>query len=215
MIRVGIDFSINSPSLVIYKDNEYKFISFFNDFGKDWEKSKAKTFRYHNMLKGIIELVPYTRHSDNTNYRKSESVKMKDAIMLSNIIVDRLKQEIGDEEVSISIEGFSFGSKNSSSTLDLALYNSFLRINLLNTFGEDCLVVISPTEGKKNLYGKGNATKDDMIDSFIANKLNDDELVKCEFWKFCATNELDYKNIKPIDDLVDSYSILRCNCNKE
>lgn len=211
MIKVGIDFSINSPSLVIYKDGCYKFISFFNDFGKDWKKSKAKSFMYHNLLKDIIELVPYTRHVDNTNYRTSEASKMKGAIMMSNIIIDKLKQEIGDEEVSIAIEGFSFGSKNSSSTLDLALYNSFLRRHILEEFGEDSLVVISPTEGKKTLYGKGNANKDNMIDSFIANRLKDEDLTKCDFWKFCSRKKLDYKNIKPIDDLVDSYAILKSN----
>ena len=46
MIKIGIDFSINSPSMMYCKDDgEYHFVSFFNDEGKDWKNSKAKTFR--------------------------------------------------------------------------------------------------------------------------------------------------------------------------
>ena len=128
--------------------------------------------------------------------------------MITNKISERLVKLVGEDEVIIGLEGFSYGSI-SSSTLDLALFNSFLRIKLLEDFGEDCLVIISPTEGKKNLSGKGNAKKEDMIQAFIENRTQDPDIEKCPFWKFCKENELDYKNIKPIDDLVDSYGILR------
>lgn len=207
MIKIGIDFSLVSPAICIYKNNKYKFISFFDDYGKDWKKSKSKKFQYHNMLSEIMELIPYTRHIDNKDYRTEQTTKMQSARMIADIIVKRLKEEI-DDEVIIGLEGFSYGSI-SSSTLDLALFNSFLRIKLLETFGEDCLIIISPTEGKKMLSGKGNANKDIMIDSFISNRLEDEELTKCDFWKFCSSNKLDYKDIKPIDDLVDSYGILK------
>ena len=209
MTKIGIDFSLVSPAICIYKNNEYKFISFFDDYGKDWKKSKSKKFQYHNMLSEIMDLIPYTRHIDNKDYRTEQTTKMQSARMIADIIVKRLKEEVNNDEVIIGLEGFSYGSI-SSSTLDLALYNSFLRIKLLEAFGENCIVIISPTEGKKNLSGKGNANKDLMIDSFISNRLEDDELTNCDFWKFCSSNQLDYKDIKPIDDLVDSFAILKC-----
>jgi hypothetical protein len=59
------------------------------------------------------------------------------------------------------------------------------------------------------LFGKGNAKKDDMIQSFIDNKLNDDALLKCALWKYCKENGVDFKQPKPIDDLVDAYGILK------
>lgn len=208
LMKIGIDFSLVSPAVCILKNDEYKFISFFDDYGKDWINSKSKKFHYHNMLSGKIELIPYTRHIENENYRMEQRTKMKSARMISGLIVSKLKEEIGEGNAIVGIEGFSYGSI-SSSTLDLAMYNSFLRIKLLEEFGEDCLVIISPTEGKKNLSGKGNAKKDDMINAFIANRLDDERLVKCDFWKFCSENELDFNNIKPIDDLVDSYGILK------
>ena len=133
---------------------------------------------------------------------------MKNAKYMSNLIISKLIEKVNNENIIVGIEGFSYGSI-SSSTLDLAMYNSFLRLKLLETFGEDSIIIISPTEGKKMLSGKGNANKDLMIESFIENKLNDNILIKNPFWNYCKNTDLDYKNIKPIDDLVDSYAILK------
>jgi len=208
MIKIGIDYSLISPAICVFKDGEYSFISFFDDYGKPWKESKAKTFNYHRQLSEIMELNPYTREIDKKDYRIEQRTKMQSAKMIANKIADRLKEIVGDEDVIVGLEGFSYGSI-SSSTLDLALFNSFLRIKLLEDFGEDCLVIISPTEGKKTLSGKGNAKKDDMIKAFIEKRTNDPDIERCVFWKFCKENELDYNNIKPIDDLVDSYGILK------
>ena len=207
MIKIGIDFSLTSPAICVYKNGEYSFISFFNDNGKDWRHSKSKTYRYHNDLCGIIEVIPYTRKIDDSNYRNEQKTKMADALMIVNLIIDKLKQII-DDEVIIGLEGFSYGSI-SSSTLDLAMYNSFLRMKLIENFGSDVLNIVSPTEGKKVLFGKGNAKKDDMIQAFIDNRLNDGVLMRNAFWQYCKINGVDFKQPKPIDDLVDAYGILK------
>jgi hypothetical protein len=207
MIKIGIDFSLTSPAVCVYKNGEYRFISFFNDGGKDWMKSKSKSYRYHNELKEIIEIIPYTRKIDGSDYRNEQKTKMADALMIVNLIIEKLKTII-DDDVIIGLEGFSYGSI-SASTLDLAMYNSFLRMKLIEIFGSDCLNIISPTEGKKMLFGKGNAKKDDMIQAFINNRPNDNELMASAFWKYCNENEIDFKQPKPIDDLVDAYGILK------
>jgi hypothetical protein len=207
MIKVGIDFSLTSPAICVYKNGEYYFVSFFNDGGKDWKKSKSKSYRYHNDLIGIIDIIPYTRKIDDSIYRNEQKTKMSDALMISNLIIDKLKKII-DDDVIIGLEGFSYGSI-SSSTLDLAMYNSFLRMKLIENFGSDCLNIISPTEGKKMLFGKGNAKKDDMINAFIDNRLKDDILLNNNLWKYCKENGVDFKQPKPIDDLVDAYAILK------
>lgn len=207
MIKVGIDFSLTSPAICVYKNGEYDFISFFNDGGKDWKKSKSKSFKYHNDLCGIIDVIPYTRRIDDGIYRNEQRTKMADALMIANLIIEKLKMII-DDEVIIGLEGFSYGSI-SSSTLDLTMYNSFLRMKLIETFGSDCLNIISPTEGKKMLFGKGNAKKEDMIQAFIDNRLNDDILSNNAFWQYCKNNGVDFKQPKPIDDLVDAYGILK------
>ena len=207
MIKIGIDFSLTSPAVCVCKNNEYKFISFFNDGGKDWKKSKSKSYRYHKDLCGIIEVIPYTREIDSTNYRIEQKTKMSDALMIVNLIIEKLKTII-DDDVIIGLEGFSYGSI-SSSTLDLAMYNSFLRMKLIENFGSDCLNIVSPTEGKKMLFGKGNAKKEDMIQAFIDNRLDDNILIDNDLWKYCKQNGVDFKQPKPIDDLVDAYGILK------
>jgi hypothetical protein len=207
MIKIGIDFSLTSPAICVYKNGEYNFISFFSDGGKDWKKSKSKTYRYHNDLCEIIDVIPYTRKIDDSNYRYEQKTKMADALMISNLIIDKLKAII-DDDVIIGLEGFSYGSI-SSSTLDLAMYNSFLRMKLIENFGSDCLNIISPTEGKKMLFGKGNAKKEDMIQAFIDNRLEDEVLMANAFWNYCKDNGVDFKQPKPIDDLVDAYGIMK------
>lgn len=207
MIKIGIDFSLTSPAICIYKNGEYIFISFFNDSGKDWKHSKSKLYKYHNDLCDIIDVIPYTRKIDDDIYRNEQRTKMADALMITNLIIDKLKSII-DDDVVIGLEGFSYGSI-SSSTLDLAMYNSFLRMRLIEIFGSDCLNIISPTEGKKVLFGKGNAKKEDMIQAFIDNNLKDEVLIKNALWQYCKTNGVDYKQPKPIDDLVDAYAILK------
>ena len=207
MIKVGIDFSLTSPSMCVYKNGEYLFISFFNDSGKDWRKSKSKSYRYHNELCNIIDIISYTRNIDDSNYRNEQKTKMADALMIVNLIIEKLKLII-DDEVIIGLEGFSYGSI-SSSTLDLAMYNSFLRMKLIENFGSNVLNIISPTEGKKILFGKGNAKKEDMIQAFIDNRLDDNLLMFNALWQYCKINGVDFKQPKPIDDLVDAYAILK------
>ena len=207
MIKIGIDFSLTSPAICVYKNGEYSFISFFNDGGKDWKKSKSKTYRYHNELNNIIDVIPYTRQIDDSNYRNEQKTKMADALMIVSLIIEKLKTII-DGDVIIGLEGFSYGSV-SSSTLDLAMYNSFLRMKLIENFGSDVLNIISPTEGKKKLFGKGNANKEDMIQAFIDNRLEDNDLLNNAFWSYCKENGVDFKQPKPIDDLVDAYGILK------
>lgn len=208
MIKIGIDFSINSPSMMYCKDGEYRFISFFNDEGKDWRKSKSKSFHYHNLLleNNIVEMIPYTRKTISKEYRQEQKDKMEDALMLSSLIINKIKEIVGDDEVMIGLEGFSFGSKGAS-YIDLIMYNCFLRERIVNEFGAESLVIVSPTEGKKLFSGKGNANKEKMIEAFISNHICDELIEKTELWKFCSSTELDYKNIKPVDDLIDSVGI--------
>jgi hypothetical protein len=82
-------------------------------------------------------------------------------------------------------------------------------MKLIENSGSGVLNIVSPTEGKKVLFGKGNAKKDDMIQSFIDNRLEDEILIKNVFWQYCKTNGVDFKQPKPIDDLVDAYGILK------
>jgi hypothetical protein len=211
MIKVGIDFSLVSPSVCIEYADRIEFISFFNDYGEDWIHGKSKKFHYHRELQGIVELVPYTRIIDDTNYRTEQASKMKDAQQLADLIMSKLNEKIENEEVVFSLEGFAFSSQGAS-FIDLIMYNCFLRQRIVNKYGSDSLVIVAPTEAKRLLFGKGNAKKDDMINSFINNNLSDNKIIINKLWQYLTSekDELDFKNIKPIDDIVDSYGIMKC-----
>lgn len=207
MIRIGIDYSLNSPSICIDNGAELTFVSFFNAEGLEWKREKPlKKFHYHNIFSDIIEVVPYNRNTDKTSYQSEQMSKMRDASFMSNMITERITRYMS-EECIVSLEGFAFQSQGAA-FIDLIMFNSFLRKDIIRMFGYDRLMIVAPTSAKK-LAGKGNANKEYMIQAFIGNKLGDYLLINNPLYKYVTENELDYKNIKPIDDLIDAYWIMR------
>lgn len=220
-LLIGIDFSLNSPSITIkyyqFEKWNYKFCSFFNSGGKDWRFKELKSYKNHKTIANDINnkdvcIIDYTRNITATDYTEKESQKIADAQLLSQCIVDFIKSFINENtieysNIKIGIEGFSYGSKGAAYN-DLIMYNSFLRKELL-TLTQACnIFVFSPKHAKK-LAGNGNADKEYMINAFIENKLNDNIIEDTYLYKYCS-KFLDIKNLKPIDDLIDSYFILNC-----
>lgn len=208
MTLVGIDFSLNSPGVTIEYDDHIRFLSFFNTEGYEWDRpNPLKKFQHHNAIRNFVTMVPYTRTKTdkNTSYADEQAVKMKDAVMMANVITSTLEGLI-DDDVMFSLEGFAFQSSGAS-FIDLILFNSFLRKDIVEKWGYDRLIVVAPSAAKK-LAGKGNADKEYMIEAFRTNKLDDPKLISTELYKYI--NDIsDFKNIKPIDDIVDSYFIMK------
>lgn len=220
-LLIGIDFSLNSPAITIkYKESEkwkYRFCSFFNSGGKDWRIKELKSFKNHKFIGNDIKncdiyMLDYTRDITADDYTEKESQKIEDAQKLSQLIVNYIKAFVNEnnlepKNIKIGIEGFSYGSKGSAYN-DLIMYNSFLRKELLSLTTANNIFVFSPKHAKK-LAGNGNADKEYMIKAFIENKLNDSLIKNTYLYKYCSEN-LDISNLKPVDDLVDSYFILNC-----
>ena len=220
---IGIDFSLNSPSITLkfkHDNNEqYKFCSFFNSDGKDWKVKDLKSYKNHKTIANDtnntdVYLLGYARKITKSEYTEKESQKIDDANKLSKLIVDYVKAFIlehnfvlSELNIKVAIEGFSYGSKGAAYN-DLIMYNSFLRKELLSLTSADNIYVFSPKHAKK-LAGNGNADKEYMINAFIENKLKDNLIEKTYLYKYCSSI-LDIKNLKPVDDLVDSYFILKC-----
>lgn len=215
-MKIGIDFSLTSPSMCVETEKYYRFISLFDKANMDWKNSRNKKFHYHRELDGKIDLYSFNRIIDKSDYRKEQYSKLKCAVDLSDYIVQTITRELTrsdepvlscDNPITIAIEGFSYSSK-SSSYIDLVMYQSILRSKLFENFPYMKLHIIPPTEIKKKFTGKGNATKEEMIKSFI-NITEDEKLLKTKLHKYCKEQELDYNNIKPIDDLIDAFGILK------
>lgn len=213
---VGIDFSLNSPSITIRQsNNEYTFISLFNNDGKKWKEKNLKTYTNHKNLydNNIVIIKDYEREITSNDYSIKEQQKMNDAIKLANLVVSTLNEYIIDKEsrVIISIEGFSYNSQGMS-YIDLIMYNSFLRKVLVETYGFENVIVIAPKSAKK-FAGKGNADKNYMINAFKTNTLKDTIILYSSLFKYVNSEDFDVEHIKPVDDLIDSYFI--CECSRE
>ena len=103
-----------------------------------------------------------------------------------------------------ALEGFSYASKGMS-FIDLVMYQSVLRLRLMEEFGIGNIHVFSPTEAKK-LAGKGNYGKEQMVEAFGKNVLGDGILAAHPFHRYVVENGFAGK---PVDDLVESYFLLK------
>lgn len=213
MITIGIDFSLNSPSVCIDKGSEMEFVSFFNTDGDEWNRKEKplKKYKRHNELEGIAKLVPYTRGTSQkvvgySDYSNEQIQKMQDAQLISELITSKLVRYCC-EETKVAIEGFAYGSKGMS-FIDLILFNSFLRKDLARAFGFENIIVISPKEAKK-FAGNGNADKFFMLNAFRENKQGDTVLANTKFYQYMRNISEFETNPKPLDDLVDSYWIMK------
>lgn len=204
MIRCGIDYSLNSTGVCIYKDNTYHLYVFFNGEG-NWDKSKSKKWSVFQSIGDVVGMVPYTRHKRVDDYKVNEQNKLIDATYISHLIVNKIKEVCGDEQPVIGIEGFSFNSMSNSS-FDLCEFQSILRYKLCEVYGVEYINIIPPTEIKKQFSGKGNTDKMSMIDVFKSKK----QYENTGLYRWLNDNELDERYLHPIEDLVDSVAIIDC-----
>ena len=199
----SIDFSLISPAITNYNSTtqSYEFISFTACPSlKSYETSKK--FQTHRDIQPYTTIIPYTRNIDHTSYQTTEETKIIDAINLTSLILSHINQFSPD---ICAIEGYSFAS-HSASYIDLVSYQSILRSKIKeNNYP---LIVVSPAQGKLALSGRGNATKMEMIKSFITNRPNMPYIEENSFWQFLQDYKINEKNPKPVDDICDSVGIM-------
>lgn len=211
MIHIGIDFSLNSPAVCV-KDHKgsYRFISFFNFGDRDWTSKKIpKAFDYHRELSdnNTIMAIPYNRKVGSKDFLENQREKLIDGKSISELITNHLTTFYGTSSVKIALEGFSYGSTGNS-FIDIVQYNTFLRSRLLDVYSANNIYIMQPSHVKK-LAGKGNANKHFMAKAFQDNVLDDKELEKTTLWQWSKEKDFSEKIPKPIDDMIDSYFIMK------
>ena len=217
MIYSGIDFSLNSPGTCTQDHKgKYTFITFFNYGNRIWDEEGRKipkSFSVHKELmddKTILGF-PYYRQVKDKDFLLREREKLTDGQNIADLISNILITLYGTENHKIALEGFSYGSKGNS-FIDIVQYNTFLRNEIVNSWGVENISIYQPSHVKK-LAGKGNANKHYMVKAFQDDVFNDKDLRKTDLWKWTQGKDFTEKIPKPIDDLVDAYFIL--NANKE
>ena len=202
MVTIGIDYSITSPAITVFDGSHYNFISLFDADVKDWKNSKK--FSVHREIQDFATVIPYVRQTDKSTYQTEQRSKIINAEQLATLVTHTVRYVVGDYDVRIALEGFSYASKGMS-FIDLVMYQSVLRLRLMEEFGIGSIHVFSPTEAKK-LAGKGNYGKEQMVEAFGKNVLGDGILAAHPFHRYVVENG--FKG-KPIDDIVDSYFLLK------
>ena len=217
MIYSGIDFSLNSPGTCTQDHKgKYTFITFFNYGNRIWDEEGRKipkSFSVHKELmddKAILGF-PYYRQVKDKDFLLREREKLTDGQNIADLISNILITLYGTENHKIALEGFSYGSKGNS-FIDIVQYNTFLRNEIVNSWGVENISIYQPSHVKK-LAGKGNANKHYMVKAFQDDVFNDKDLRKTKLWKWTQGKDFTEKIPKPVDDLVDAYFIL--NANKE
>ena len=212
MILIGIDPSLNSTALSIYKDGKYLFYNYTNN------KSNYK------WIKNINDCVNFKFHeySNNDDFSESEVDKISIYDEVTDKIVYDIFNFIKDEETKIFIEGYSY-SAQAGRLIDLVTFSTLLRYKLLKN-KNITLHFIPPSSlkkyvaamvykpDKKGIYrddsGKagGSFDKKDMMNVLL--KFDIDELY-FNYIKHNSHEILKSKNIpKPFDDINDSLLLL-------
>ena len=208
MIIIGIDPSLNSTALTIYKDGRYTFYNYTNNKPNyKWikEVSDCVNFQFHE-------------YSNNDDFSESETDKIDIYDVVTDKIVNDINDIIGKRETKIFIEGYSY-SAQAGRLIDLVTFSTLLRYKL-HKYKNVTLYFIPPSSlkkyvaamvykpDKKGIYrdnnGKagGSFDKKDMM--IVLTQLNIDEFY-FNYLKDRKEDLLKPKNIpKPFDDINDS-----------
>lgn len=193
---VGIDFSINSTAVSIKNGESVEMFSFVPNY-----RSELAAFRTHSQIADLAHIHSYPKASNTKDAILDQSIKLQNADHLSDLIINTISEHITGE-ARFFIEGFSFGSKGNS-FIDLITYNTFLKVKIIQKWGHH-INVISPKTLKKFYTGNGNASKCDMLRSYLEKNENP---FKTKLVDLGLQKDGEFNIPKPVDDLIDSIAL--------
>jgi len=209
-IFIGIDFSLKSPGICIYKDNTYKWLSFIS-LDKKHTKKEIKVIEELSTL-ADVEVIELISRDIKKKVLRSEFEKLRLYTDNALLILKHLKFAIGqrtdDTSLHFIFEGYSYGSQTNN-LIDIVGATTILKNMIILEFiyAEDSMIVLAPTTIKKQA-GHGRYNKRELWDVFSENRLGDKDIVKSDFYNFAKELEIGKKVYAPLDDLVDSYLVI-------
>ena len=151
-IFVGLDLSLVSPGIAIYKT-----------MGASWslygftQRVREHGFRY-TKTPTLVHLFPMIPGSEKTNEARYEHIRHH----IVDLVLDRLEPETG-ESVVVGIECYAFGAKNSGSSYKLQELGGVLKHAIWKRFPGWKQTIIPPSQWKKQTLSNGRATKEDAL----------------------------------------------------
>lgn len=175
----GIDYSYGCPAICFWDDTTpFKF-------------QNLKFYAFYTVAKYCRQIAPNILIMKQPEYKNNEERFMNIARWAEAVILTE-KPDL------ITLEGYAMGNSANSNNICQTAENTSLLKQALRRNNYD-FEIISPSAVKKIFCDVGNAKKPQMIEFFEANfKVNMRAIM----------DNLDAKDPKPIDDLVDSLAIL-------
>lgn len=209
MTIISLDFSILYPGVCICKDFKgWTWIGVINSnqTRKDLKNTEDLLLKYPS----IKILSTLSRREKSAQYHITERNKLVNYLEASGLLIEEIKKNIDPrEEVLVSIEGISFGSKGNA-LVDISQATGIIKNKIVEEIlSGDCsrFFVFSPSELKNAIGCKGNAKKTDILNRFL-----DDPIIESvrtsDLYRAIETEEWirEGEHIKsPIMDMVDSY----------
>jgi len=203
---VAIDFSLNSPGIVIRKKDKLNFISYI----KAGIGTKAETKMQEELaMLGDIILEFQPIFTTSKDFSDKEISKLQRFITMANDMILLIEQHVSVKDpIIFGFEGVSYGSGGggTNNLIDLAAAAAIFKYCLLQKFKnpKTNIVTVAPTTIKKHA-GSGRLKKRELWDVFVNNNLNDPLLNQNSVWDFARNLEISAKVPKPFDDLIDAY----------
>jgi Holliday junction resolvasome RuvABC endonuclease subunit len=184
---ICIDASIQSTGVSIY----------------NFDTKETYLYSYTNKVKKDLEFKCDGFHVKIVRQDKSfEKVdKFFRYIHISETIFNEIEPFLSSD-TNIYIEGFSYGSVGM--IFDLAGFTALLKLPFYRA--NYTIESISPSDWKKHVTGKGNATKDIIYNVMLNSELRE---VLAEF----VVRGYPYKKGSWVEDIADVYSIQKCILN--
>jgi hypothetical protein len=203
---VAIDFSLNSPGIVIRKKDKLNFISYIK--AGIGTKAETKMQEELAMLEDIILQFQPT-FTTSKDFSDKEISKLQRFITMANDMILLIEQHVSVKDpIIFGFEGVSYGSGGggTNNLIDLAAAAAIFKYCLLQKFKnpKTNIVTVAPTTIKKHA-GNGRLKKRELWDVFVKNELNDSLLEENSVWDFAKNLEIGAKVPKPFDDLIDAY----------
>jgi len=205
---MGVDYSINSPAICIFRDNRYFWLS-----QPKPEKSK-KGFAIQEQVAELDEITLEFQPPviDPESYSKNDVLKISRYNFVAENFLSQLEFALGPDKsriIDVGFEGYSFGS-NSNNLIDIVSATTCFKTKFLSSVVNNMSMrVFAPSTIKKHAGG-GRLKKRELFDVFVENRLQDENLEKTDVWKFCQNLQLGQKVPKPLDDLIDAYFTVNC-----
>ena len=198
---LGIDFSIKSTA-VTAKENGYTFYTFARK-GVVKEDTRVALEKVGVCVLETPEVIPVGK---KPTIGDRERASLEDAMLL----IPKIAETFNGVE-KFGIEGFSFASTGNR-LAQISGYQWVLRWEMIRRgVLPQNFFVYSPMTVKATA-GKGNFSKEEMIQAFVDS--TDPLLVGNQFHEALKNSPEEFQNkkgkwLKPIDDLIDSWWVLK------